>query len=65
MKAVCPKDRKHKRFITVAHVTEDWVVDEHGDFIDVHEASEIEVVRNPHPDNIWTCAVCGAQAKVE
>jgi hypothetical protein len=64
MKAVCPKNRKHKRFITVAHVTEDWVVDEHGDFIAVHEASETEVVHKPHPDNTWTCAECGAQATV-
>ena len=31
MKVTCPKNPAHNRFITVAHVTEDWVVDEYGD----------------------------------
>lgn len=64
VEATCPKNAKHKKFITVAHVTEDWVVDEHGDFISVHEASETEVVHKPDPGNIWTCAECGARAVV-
>jgi hypothetical protein len=63
MKATCPKDKSHKRFITVVHVTEDWVVDEDGDFIAVHEGSG-EVVHKPDPENTWTCAECGAQAEV-
>jgi hypothetical protein len=64
MIARCPKNPEHKRFLTVAHVTEDWLVDEHGDFIEVAPWSESQVVHEPHPDNIWTCHVCGAQAEV-
>lgn len=65
MKATCPKNPEHKKFITVAHVTEDWVVDENGDFVELYSGSETEVVANPHPDNTWTCAECGAEAKVD
>jgi len=65
MIARCPKNPEHKRFITIAHVTEDWVVDERGEFIDVYQHSESEVVHRPHPENTWTCEVCGAQAEVK
>jgi len=65
MIATCPKNSEHKRFVTVAHVTEDWLVDERGDFVEVAPGSESQVVHEPHPDNIWTYAVCGAQARVE
>ena len=61
--AVCPKDKRHKRFVTVVHVTEDWVVDEHGDFIDFAKAQYPEVVAAPSPDNFWTCTVCGSEAE--
>lgn len=60
--AVCPNNPEHKEFITVAHVSEDWVVDEHGNFIEVFEAGE--VVSKPQPGNSWTCKECGAQAEV-
>lgn len=36
MTATCPNDPAHKRFVTVAHVTEDWMVDEHGEPIPDH-----------------------------
>jgi hypothetical protein len=66
MKATCPKDPTHKRFITVAHVTEDWVVDETGDFLEVFDTGgDTEVVCPPQPDNHWTCKECGHEAKVE
>ena len=65
MKATCPNNPAHNRFVTVAHVTEDWLVDEHGGFIQVADGSESEILHVPHPDNIWTCVICGAQAKVE
>ena len=61
--AVCPKNKKHKEFVTVAHVTEDWVVDEHGHFLSVVRDSDHQIVAPPHPDNIWTCYICGAEAK--
>jgi len=62
MKARCPKDPTHDQFVTVAHVTEDWVVTSEGDFLEVHEGSECEVVAKPNWDNTWTCAYCGAEA---
>lgn len=63
MKAVCPKDPYHKRFITVAHVSEDWEVDESGQFL--RSKGVVEVVHKPRHENSWTCAVCGEEAKVE
>ena len=35
-KAVCPNNSEHKTFVTVAHVTEDWVVTELGEFVEVY-----------------------------
>lgn len=65
MKATCPNDPNHKEFITVAHVTEDWVVDPYGNFVEIYDQNQTEVVADPHPDNYWTCKVCGAQATVD
>ena len=65
MKATCPNDPKHKQFVTVAVVQEDWLVDEHGDFIEVHHGSECHVSHGPDPANTWNCADCGAEALVE
>jgi hypothetical protein len=65
IKATCPKDPSHDQFVTVAHVTEDWVVDSEGDFIEVHEGNQGEVVAKPHPDNTWQCLLCGTEAEVE
>ena len=62
MKAVCPNDPSHKKFITVAHVTEDWVVDEKGNFIE--SLGAIETVHGPDEGNIWSCNTCGADAEV-
>jgi len=65
MKARCPKDPAHKEFVTVAHVTEDWVVDENGGFVEVFRPSESIVTHGPTVGNIWTCNKCGAEAVVE
>jgi hypothetical protein len=65
MKATCPNDPNHKEFLTVAHVTEDWVVDEFGEFVEIWDQNQTEVVANPHPDNTWTCKICGATAVVD
>lgn len=62
MKATCPKDPSHKRFITVAHVAEDWLVDDYGNWIETIETTDI--VAKPDPGNTWTCQACGAEAKV-
>lgn len=63
MKAVCPTDPMHSRFFTTAHVMEEWLVDEHGNFIEVVTES-MEVVHGANPGNIWQCQDCGAEAKV-
>lgn len=63
MRARCPKSPDHKRFLTTAHVVEDWVVDENGDFLEKADEA-IEVSAPPHPQNTWTCQECGAEAEV-
>ena len=64
MKATCPNNKDHKQFVTVVHVTEDWVVDENGNFLEVF-GEEGEVVHGPDTGNTWTCLECGAIAVVQ
>ena len=64
MIARCKNSPHHKKFVTVTHVTEDWIVDQNGDFIEIFENSETEVVHGPNKDNVWTCVDCGCEAKV-
>ena len=64
LKATCPNDPNHKNFLTVAHVTQDWEVDEEGNFI-AHVTGGEQVIHGPDPGNSWTCVECGAAAKVE
>ncbi|MFY0516504.1 hypothetical protein ACOMCU_01545 [Lysinibacillus sp. UGB7] len=63
MKAVCPKDKEHKLFITTAHVVQEWVVDENGDFNSVAKEC-IETLHGPQMENSWTCKICGAEASL-
>jgi hypothetical protein len=63
IKATCPKDPKHKTFITSVHIVEDWVVDEDGRFIE--SKGYVETAHGPDRHNTWTCATCDADAKVE
>lgn len=60
-KHICPKCGG-KEFITVAHVAQDWKVDEFGNFI--KEMETTETVAGPDDDNIWTCANCGAEGVI-
>ena len=62
MTACCPTDAAHKRFVTVAHVSQDWVVDERGNFLD--SVGGGETVAAPQPENTLTCQECGAQAEI-
>lgn len=62
MRAICPNDENHKEFITSAHIMQDWVVDDSGDFIRVHE--DLVTTHKPDPDNEWTCAICKERAVV-
>lgn len=63
MKAICPNNPNHDRFVTVIHEMHEWVVDAEGNFIEDLEC--LEVTHNPDPGNIWTCRVCHTEAKVE
>ena len=62
MKATCPKDPTHNRFITCAHVMEDWLVDEHGNFEE--QLLVLETIHGPCVGNVWTCAICHTEAVV-
>lgn len=62
MKVVCPKNKRHKLFVTTAHVMEEWLVGRDGNFID--SLGCLEVTHAPDPGNTWTCRACGTEAKV-
>jgi hypothetical protein len=62
MKAVCPNDPSHKTFITTAHVTQEWVVDDEGNFI--KDLGVLETTHGPDPYNCWSCETCHADAVV-
>ena len=64
MKVICPKNKKHKTFLTVAHVMQEWKVNEHGELIDIMDDC-LEVTHRPDTGNIWTCTTCGEFAKIE
>ena len=53
----CPKCGC-ERFLITAHVVQEWVVDDEGDFI-AESASCIEVIHQADDDDIWTCDRCG------
>ena len=61
MKARCPHSTKHTRFIATAHIAEEWVVDENGEFIEKSKYPG-EVTHKPClGDDVWSCENCGAE----
>lgn len=64
MKAICPNNKDHKRFSVVCHVTEEWEVDENGNFIKLIEGC-IDVIHGPSKDTVWCCMECGSEAIIE
>lgn len=63
MRAICPNDLNHKKFFTTAHIAQEWVVDENGNFLEI--ATECtDIVAAPDSGNTWTCMECGAEAVV-
>ncbi len=56
---ICPVCGRTE-FLTVAHVAQTWRVNWDGEFIE--EISTDETTAPPDDGNIWTCAVCGAEA---
>ena len=59
----CPNECEIKKFVTVAHVSEEWLVDEAGNFLKVLQ--QLEVLHGPSTGNIWSCANCGAESVTE
>ena len=54
---VCPKCG-HDRFHVTAHVAQDWLVDEYGEFQECTDECS-QVVHKPDDEDVWTCAGCG------
>ena len=48
----------HEIFIVTAHVTQDWLVDRDGDFVECAQEA-VEVTHKPDDGDIWTCRRCG------
>lgn len=65
IKAHCPNNPEHQKFITVAHVSQEWIVDSEGNFLEEGDYCAGEVVAWPRMGNTWTCVECGTEAKVE
>ena len=56
----CPKCG-YERFLVTAHVTQDWEVDEYGNWIQTTNDC-VEVTHTPDDDDIFECAQCGYDA---
>ena len=56
----CPKCG-NKTFSVTAHVTQDWVVDEYGNFNSAITEC-VEVTHKPDDSDIWGCMKCGHSA---
>jgi len=52
----CPKCGC-ETFYATAHVTQDWKMDNYGDFIETEDDC-IEVLHYPNDMDIWSCADC-------
>lgn len=59
----CPNCGSEEFFVT-AHVTQDWLVDSEGNFIQA-ENQCVEVTHQPNNDDLWICADCGYDAEGE
>ena len=57
---MCPKCGSGVFYVT-AHVTQDWLVDDNGDFIEcVYDC--VEVTHHADDDDQWECVKCGHNA---
>lgn len=52
----CPKCGGTK-FLVTAHVTQDWYVDENGEFLETVKECD-QVAHYPDDEDIWICAQC-------
>lgn len=62
MKRICPNNENHKKFSVICHVTEEWIVDESGNYEELLEGC-IDIIHGPS-ESTWNCIECGAEAKI-
>jgi len=65
MKLACPANPEHKRFSVMAHVTEEWIVDENGDFLEMGSVDVGSVTQRPRVGSDefhFVCDDCGTDA---
>jgi hypothetical protein len=64
MKITCPKDATHDKFYVTAHVAEEWVVNDKGDWECTVESGGGDIVHRPDSQDLYTCRDCATEAKV-
>jgi len=57
----CPEGCTKNEFLATAHVTQEWLVDDVGNFIKAIDNC-MEVTHRPSDEDIWSCSECGAVA---
>lgn len=60
MSRICPHCGG-REFLVTPHVTQDWLVDEDGEFLECLQEC-VEVTHKPDNDDIWACALCNYEA---
>jgi hypothetical protein len=64
LKITCPNNKSHKKFITLAHVVQEWAVDQDGELLEVTNDC-VQVTHSPDKDDLFQCDICEAEAKAE
>lgn len=62
LKLKCPNNCASQEFWATAHVTQDWVIDSEGDFVDVIANSESTTLHYPDIDDSIVCRECHQEA---
>lgn len=57
MRLICPNNPNHITFYGHATVTQDWLLDQRGEFLDESESC-LDVVRYPQVGDDFACAEC-------
>lgn len=66
--AYCPNNCSEKQWLATAHVTELWIIDSRGDFVDDATTHGLvypdsSVTHAPDSEDVWTCTTCNSEAK--
>jgi tRNA1(Val) A37 N6-methylase TrmN6 len=63
MKITCPKNKRHKHFLTTVHEMHEWVIDNAGEFVE--DKGCLQTVHGPTKGNLFICNTCKSEAIVE